>query len=230
MNSSTARTLGLLLLAALVCGLFSSVPAIEKSDYLTTLATIGPQIKVAIVFQAMMAMLYVAIVVVTYPIVKMNSPVQAVAYLAFRLTGAAFLVVGIVTLMLFQTLGQQIAQAGPNPPAYYESLGMLLRQARDGFNHIGMILPWVIGGLFLYRAFLKTGLIPRWLSVWGIAGVVLTLVATLLYMLSVVQGVSSSVYLLLNVPLAFQEITLAVYLLARGFRKESYAGVAMAGR
>lgn len=230
MNPSTPRTLGMLLLAALVCGLFSSVPAIEKSDYLTTLATIGPQINVAIVFQAMMAMLYVAIVVVTYPIVKTNSPVQAVAYLAFRLTGAAFLVVGIVTLMLFHTLGQQIAQAGLNPPAYYETLGTLLRQTRDGLNHVGMVLPWVIGGLFLYFAFLKTRLIPRWLSVWGIAGVVLTLVATLLYMLSMVQGVSSPVYLILNVPLALQEITLAVYLLTRGFRTASFAGMAIAGR
>ena len=230
MNLSTARTLGLLLLAALVCGLFSSVPAIEESNYLTTLASIGPQINLAIVFQAMMAMLYVAIVVVTYPIVKTVSPVHAIAYLAFRLTGAAFLVVGIVSLMLFHTLGQQMAQAGLNPPAYYETLGMLLRQTRDGLNHVGMILPWVIGGLFLYHALLKTRLIPRWLSAWGIAGIAFTLVATLLYMLSMVRGVSSPVYLILNVPLALQEITFAVYLLARGFRKEPFASMAMAGR
>lgn len=230
MNSSAARILGLLLLAALVCGLFSSVPAIEKSDYLTTLATIEPQINVAILFQALMAIFYVAIVVVTYPIVKLNSPTQAVAYLAFRLTGAAFLVVGIVTLMLFQTLGQQVAQAGLNPPAYYESLGMLLRQTRDGLNHIGMILPWVIGGLFLYHAFLKTGLIPRWLSIWGFVGIFLALIATLLYMLSVVQGVSSPLYLILNVPLALQEIALAIFLLVRGFRKAPFTGMAMAGR
>ncbi|WP_028671186.1 DUF4386 domain-containing protein [Saccharospirillum impatiens] len=228
MTPSTARSLGRLLLAALVCGVFSSVPAIEKSDYLTTLATIEPQILVAILFQAVMAILYVAIVVVTYPIVKMNSPSQAVAYLAFRLTGAAFLFVGIVTLMLLQLLGQQVAQVGANPPAYYESLGMLLRQTRDGLNHVGMVLPWVIGGFFLNLAFLKTRLIPRWLPVWGFLGIALTLIATLLYMLSVVQGVSSPLYLILNVPLAFQEIALAVFLLVRGFRKESSISMTMA--
>lgn len=230
MNTSTARMLGLLLIAALLCGLFSSVPAIEKSDYLTTLATIEPQVKVAILFQALMAILYVAIMVITYPIVKMYSPLQAVAYVAFRLTGAAFLFVGIVTLLLLQMLGQQVAQVGSNPPAYYDSLGMLLRQTRDGLNHIGMILPWVIGGLFLYRAFLKTGLIPRLLSIWGFVGIALTLVATLFYMLGVVQVVSAPLYLILNMPLAFQEITLAVFLLVRGFREKQITGMAMAGR
>lgn len=93
-----------------------------------------------------------------------------------------------------------------------------------------MILPWVIGGLFLYRAFLKTGLIPQWLSIWGFVGIASTLVATLLYMLSVFPTVSTPLYLILNVPLALQEITLAVYLLVRGFRKKPLKGMAMAGR
>lgn len=230
MSSSTARMLGLLLVAALVCGLFSSVPAMETSDYLSKLATLGPQIKLAIVFQAMMAILYVAIVITTYPIVKRVGTAQALTYLAFRLTGAAFLVVGIVTLMLFHTLGQQMAQPGTTPPWFYDNIGRLLRQTRDGLNHVGMVLPWVIGGLFLYHAFLKTRLIPRWLALWGIAGVVFTMAATVLYMLSAVQGVSSLLYLILNVPLALQEMTLAVYLLMHGFRRAPSSSLAMAGR
>lgn len=54
----------------------------------------------AVFFQAAMATIYVAIVVIMYHIVKMDSRNSALAYFAFRIIGAAFLFVGVVTLLL----------------------------------------------------------------------------------------------------------------------------------
>lgn len=167
-----------------------------------------------------MAISYVGIAVITYPIVKMDSQRGAIAYLAFRVTGAAFLFVGIVTLLLFLSLGRQFSQADAANVASLEIVGALLRQARDWLNHIGMVLPWSIGGFFLYKAFLRTVVIPQWMSIWGLVGVLLTLVATILYMLDQIQLVTIA-YFALNMPSALLEITLAVYLIARGFRQTS---------
>lgn len=217
-NRRTAVAFGALLIAAIVCGVLSSVPEIENPDYLLKLESIETRVLAAVFFQAMMAIIYVAIAVITYPIVKIDSEKGALAYLVFRIIGAAFLFVGIITLLLLLALGRQFSHADAASTENLEVIGALLRQARDWLNHVGMILPWSIGGLFLYSAFYKTKLIPLWMSVWGLAGTALTLTATILYMLGQIQLVTIT-YLTLNMPTALLDITLSVYLITRGFRQ-----------
>lgn len=217
-NRRTAITFGVFLIAGIISGILNSVLEIEAPDYLEKLASIESRILVAVFFQAVMAIIYVAIAVITYPIVKMDSRNGALAYFAFRVIGAAFLFVGIVTLLLLLALGHLFAQAIAPNVADFEMIGTLLRQGRDWLNHIGMILPWSIGGVFLYLAFLRTKLIPRWLSIWGLVGTALTLVATILYMLDQIQIVTT-IYFALNAPTGTFEITLAIYLITRGFHQ-----------
>ena len=56
-------------------------------------------------------------------------------------------------------------------------------------------------------------IVPRWISVWGLAAIPLYVAAALLAMYGVVEPASSS-----QVPLAVQEMVLAVWMIARGFR------------
>lgn len=221
-NRRTAIAFGVLLIAAIACGILSSVPAIEEADYLTKLHSSESRVFVAVFFQAMMAIIYVTIAVIMYPIVAMDSRTSALAYFAFRTIGAVFLFVGIVTLLLLLDLSRRFAPASNPNGAELEVIGALLRQTRDWLNHIGMILPWSVGSIFLYRALFRTRMIPRWMSVWGLIGTALTLLATLLYMLDRIQVVTTT-YLALNVPSALLELILAVYLIARGFRQSSDA-------
>ena len=222
----TATAFGIFMIAAIVCGVLSSVPAIEAPDYLERLETSASRILVAVFFQAAMATLYVAIAVVMYPIVKLYSRSGALAYLTFRSVGAAFLYAGIVTLLLLLALGRLHGQADTARVENLALIGALVRQARDWLNHIGMILPWSIGGVFLYVAFFRTKLIPWWISIWGLLATASTLLATMLYMFDQLEIVSVS-YLAMNLPTALFEITLALYLIVRGFRKEQMEGLSV---
>jgi hypothetical protein len=65
-----------------------------------------------------------------------------------------------------------------------------------------------------YYVFFRSRLLPRWLSGWGIAGVLLMLVACLSALFSR-NPVTS--YTILILPIAVQEIVMAVWLVARGF-------------
>lgn len=213
----TAVVFGVSLIAAIVCGVLNSVPAIEAPDYLEKLDSLESRILVAVFFQAAMACIYVTIAVVMYPVVRLDSETAALAYFAFRLIGAAFLFVGIVTLLLLLALGHRYAGEAASDVEDFQLMGDLLRHTRDGLNHIGMILPWSVGGVFLYRALLKTKLIPAWLAIWGLIATALTLVATILYMLDQIEIVTIA-YFGLNIPMALLELALAVYLITRGFR------------
>lgn len=223
----TAIILGGLLIAAIVCGIFSSVLEIEEPDYLERLVATESRILLAVSAQAMMAVFYVAIAAVTYPIVEAHNRVLGVAYLMLRTIGASFLFVGIVTLLLFLPLGRSFAETGGDGVATLEILGHFLRLARDWLNHIGMVLPWSLGAVLLYLVFLRTSIVPLWLAAWGLAGSALTLVATILYMMDLIAVVTTA-YIMLNVPTAVFEIVLAVYLIAKGFRRPVSAQVSPA--
>ena len=216
----TAMVIGVLLIAAMVSGVFSSVPTIEEPDYLMKLPSIESRVLIAVFFQASMAVIYMAITAITYPLVKRAYPKAALAYYAFRTTGGAFLFIGIVTLLLLLALGRQYLQTDAVDLISIEIIGTLLRHTRDWLNHIGMILPWSIGGIFLYSSFLKTRLIPGWMAIWGLVATALTLTVTILYMLDRIKLVTIA-YFALNAPTAFLELVLAVYLITCGFSKPS---------
>jgi hypothetical protein len=65
-------------------------------------------------------------------------------------------------------------------------------------------------------AFLRNGLIPRWLSLWGLIGVPFMFASGLLVMFESLNSNASTLNLLV-VPLAVQEMVMAIWLIVRGF-------------
>ena len=75
-------------------------------------------------------------------------------------------------------------------------------------------MAFSVGALMYYNLLYRSRLVPRWLSGWGILAIVLSLVACLLALFGH-HPVTSYVPLVL--PIAAQEIVLAVWLIAKGF-------------
>jgi hypothetical protein len=90
----------------------------------------------------------------------------------------------------------------------FHTIGDLMRSGRDLLNHVGMILALSLGGFLFYALLFRDQLIPRWLSVWGLVGVLMAVLASLLVMFGV-SRVRSKAYVLLTVPIAVQETVLA---------------------
>lgn len=211
-----SKLFAVLLIIGIVCGALSSIPAIEKSNYLSELASMKAQVLIAVFFQFAMAFVYTCIAIVMYPTLEAYSKKMAMGYLGFRLIGSMFLFVGIVSLLLLLSVSQRYVEAGQADLSYLQTIGDMVREGRDWFNHIVMFLPWHTGGLLLYYALLKMRIVPAWLSVWGLIGSALTLLATFLLMFDQLNIVSYA-YFLLNTPLALAEISLALFLLIKGF-------------
>ena len=174
-SKRAAATLGALMLASVLFGILSSVPALEHPGYLARLSAIETQVLIAVVCQAAMALAYVGITTMTYPLVRRHDASLAAGYLGLRMIGSGLLFVGIGSLLLLLWLSQS-ASAGGLDPAHLQATGELLRRGRDLVNHIGMILPWSVGGLILYASFYRTNVVPPWLAIWGLAGSTLTVV------------------------------------------------------
>ena len=215
-NRKTALFFGLLIIFSFICGIFSSVPALEKADYIEKLTAIELHVLIAVFFQALMATVYTGIAVLLYPIIKEYNPILASGYLGFRIIGSGFLFAGIGTLLLLLWLSQSYIGAIQPDQLHFYITGELLRRGRDVLNHICMILPWSIGGMILYFCLYKLRLVSRWLSIWGIIGSAFTLIATVLLMLNLIT-LTNSIYFILNAPIVFCELVLAIVLIVRGF-------------
>ncbi|SHN33963.1 DUF4386 domain-containing protein [Gracilibacillus kekensis] len=216
--------LGLLYIFSFIFGIFSSVPALERPDYLERLAIMETQVMAATFFQAAMAVVYLLITLVFYSVIKTYNSHLALWYFGFRIIGSAFLFLGLGFLPLLLWNSQIYVSTGEIDLPTLEWTAELLRKGRDIVNHIVMILPWALGGFILYYVLYQNRQVPRWLSVWGIVGCNFTLLATLFLMWNIVT-VSSHIYFILNAPLAFGELLLSFFLIFRGFFPQEKGGI-----
>jgi hypothetical protein len=165
-----------------------------------------------------MAPAYVGIAIALYPVLRQYHPHLAFGFASFRVIAGGFIILGVVFLLLILTLSQEFVRTGAPEAAYFQTLGVLLQAGRDLVNHIATFLAVSLSGLMYYAMLYQTRLVPRWLSGWGLVGTTLMIFTTLLVMFRLI-GIITTSYLLLNFPMALQEMVLAVWLIVKGFRQ-----------
>ena len=80
-----------------------------------------------------------------------------------------------------------------------------------------LTLVFCLGAALFYVLLYRSRIVPRWITLWGFVGIPLYAAAYLLAMYGAIGG-NSSAQNLLQLPLAVQEMVLAVWMIARGFR------------
>jgi len=129
----------------------------------------------------MMGISLVGMTVFLYPIFKKDSEELAIGMLLFR--GVMEGVWYLMTTMSFLTLvvlSEEYVSTGANSTVL-QSIGNVVYKFLNLLGPIGSIL-FLIGATCLYISFYRTRLIPRWLSVWGLIGVVPYMIFALLHL------------------------------------------------
>lgn len=80
---------------------------------------------------------------------------------------------------------------------------------------------FIVSAFLFYILLLKTKLVPRFISIWGIIACCTLLIANVLGLI----GISSTVISALMVPIFANEIFLAIWLMIKGFNKSATATV-----
>ncbi len=173
-------------------------------------------------FTLMMGISLVAMTVFLYPIFRKDSKELAMGMVLFRgaLEGTWYFMttLGLLTLV---ALGNEYIVTGADSAAL-QSMGNVLYQFQDRLAAVGPIF-FLIGATCLYLSFYRTRLIPRWLSVWGLIGVVCSLSSALLSFFHVDSGYG----LYLDLVIAPQELVMAVWLIVKGFNPSAMAALAV---
>lgn len=123
LSRRTAVLIGILLVAGMVFGVLSSVTALEYPDYLSKLSSLSPQVLLAVFSQFAMATVYLLVAVLFYPIVKTCDERVALGYLGFRFIAAAFLYIGMVSLLLLLFVSRAYVDAAQLDQPQIQVLG-----------------------------------------------------------------------------------------------------------
>ena len=226
-HRAAATTAGILYITGTAAGVLSKVVAIAPvSDAHDRLAA-GVQHSGAVVTCALLVLvmgLSLALVpVVLFPVLRRVDEVLALGYLVVRgAVETACYVLSAVSLLLLLPVGQAMS-AGPGTasPAGVRLGNLLLDQVDVGAV---TALVFCLGGVMFYLLLYRSRIVPRWIVVWGLAAIPFYVAAYVLAMYGVI-GTDSPAQSFLYTPLALQEMVLAIWMIARGFRPAAISPV-----
>jgi len=225
-NKKTARIAGVLFIIATVASLLSLpfIAPINASNYLVDVSANGNQVTIGALLLFIGAAASAGIAISLYPILKKYNQGLALGAVGFRLIEGMLGIVGVICLLLLTTLSQEFVKAGAPDSSYFQTSGALIVAVRDWMGNVAGLLAFGLGALMYYYIFFQTKLVPRWLSGWGLIGIILIIVTSMLVMFRVI-GPMSTTQVVLAVPIAVQEMVLAVWLIVKGFNSSAIASL-----
>lgn len=219
-NRKIAIITGTLFIIGTVAGVLSVVftnSILNDPDYLIKVSANANQITLGALCVLSMGLALAMIPVVIFPVLKKHNEILALGYVVFRgaLETCTYLVI-VISWLLLIVLCKEYVNAGTTNDPYFHTLGnLILKAAGIGATTTAIIFP--LGAMMLYVVFYQSKLIPRWLSIWGLIGVILHFVFTGLADMFGLVSSMSPIWDVLNLPIFLQEMVMAVWLIVKGF-------------
>ncbi len=218
-HKAAATTAGILYITGTVAGVLSMVLSAPVRDAGDPFAAAAEHSGVAVTTTLLVLVMGLSLAflpVVLFPILRRVNEVLAIGYLVIRgaVETACYVVLAIGWLLLVPLGEAMSAGPGTASPAGVR-LGSLVLDA-EATNAV-LTLVFCLGAVMFYALLYRSRIVPRWITVWGLLAIPLYVVADLLAMYAVI-GANSSQQVLMFMPMAVQEMVLAVWMIARGFR------------
>lgn len=219
-SRKSARITGILFLLGslppMAAGILWS-PLVSSPDYLVGMAAnSGKILLLALSNILFLGLACAGIGISLYPVLRRYGESLALAVAGFRLIEGALQIVGAFILLALLATSQECVKAGNPVGSYFQPVGAAIKTLRDWANNCGAVVAWCTAAFIYYGIFLRTRLVPRWLSIWGLLGLVAFLVsaATVLF---AHLGSFSPAQMILALPILVQELVLAIWLIAKGY-------------
>lgn len=215
MNSTkkTARIVAVLLLLTILIGIiinqFLQGPIIFSKDFLTKVSANSNQIIFSTLLGVVSGAIGVGLAVILLPIFMQYKRLSYL-YFGFSIIGFAIILIDNVSILSILGLSQEYQNVEASAADHLQTLGTILYQTRWWTHYMTLLISCLPLFMFYYLFFLSK-LIPRFISVWGLIGVIMMLAEVLLSFFD--QGIGMILFL----PLGLVQIVLVIWLLIKGF-------------
>jgi hypothetical protein len=211
-----ARVAGVLFIAATAASLIDAAllqPLLTAPDYLTAISLDPGRVTAGAFFQFLATVSCIGIPVALYPVLRRYGEACSLGAVALRTVEGLMYIVSALSALLLVALSQSSDGAASTSTATLT--GDLLLALRGHASVIG-ILAFYLGASLYYIVMARSRVVPRWLSLWGLAGTTLGLIAAIAVFFGAIT-LFSPIQIAVNIPIALNEIVLAGWLLIKGF-------------
>jgi len=226
-NRKTAIIVGALYIIALSSAMVRSVlldTILDAPGYLINLSSNESDVKIGVLLLFIMGAAIPSIAIVIYPILKKQNIGLALGYVGARIIEFVLFVITVISVLTLFTLSEEYVKAGAPDDSYFQSLGILLLVVRDWAWNIFWPITLGLATLIFYYLLYQSKLIPRWLSIWGFIGAILALAGGVLSYFGYIRTLST-IYNLLLLQIALQEMVMALWLIIKGFDPSAIASL-----
>jgi len=219
-----AISAGILFIIADLVGFltFPFIAPVNAANYLVSISTNNSLVATAAVLLFIGGVAAIGIAISLYPVLRKHNEGLAHGSVGFRTVEVVFEFISVLGLLILITLSQQFVSAGAPDSPYFQTLGGLSVSGFHWAANVVKLMVFSIGCLLYYIIFYRTKLIPRWLSGWGIAAAIMTMLSAVLVMYGLIAPFSTA-QVILNLPILPQELVLAVWLIVKGFNPSAVA-------
>ena len=224
-NRKTAIIVGVLFILGFA-SIFDVVfvkPILDDPNYLIKLTENKNLALMGVLSELIMAFACAGIAIWLYPVLRKHNEALALGAVGFRIIENVFQIVAALGLLSLLTLSQEYVKADALAAPAFQAAGALLLAVRFWASLLLAQIGFGLGALMYYYVFYQSRLIPRWLSGWGLIAIILHLTSVFLTNVGQIDPFSGSPILLLSMPIFFQELTLAVWLIVKGFNPSAIA-------
>ena len=189
-------------------------PYLDRPDVLSIAAENKPVIMFGLMIELICILAMPLIGAFIYPVLRRVSTGLALSYFFFRsLEGIILTNVALTNKFALVSLSEALV-AGADPAAAESALALIRAQYIWG-DTAGMLynIIFAFGALCLYAMLFRAKLVPRWISGWGSIAIAILLGLVLATVFAELPTWTE----LLLVPIAVQEMVMALWFIFRGF-------------
>ncbi|KAB7672605.1 DUF4386 domain-containing protein [Bacillus sp. B1-b2] len=194
-------------------------PVLSEEWYLSVLNGFETRVLIGVINDLLLVATAIGTAVMLYPYLRQWNEQIALGYLCFRFMEAVFIAIGLVSILGIVHLS--ISYAGGSFPNEENLLatGLVLQSFHRWTSMLG---PNLMLGLntFMYSYLLvRTRLVPKPLGLFGMFTALSVFIAGILEMFGVIEPMST-VKGIIALPVGVFEMSLAIWLIVKGFNKE----------
>ncbi|NOR39297.1 MAG: DUF4386 family protein [Candidatus Thorarchaeota archaeon] len=203
----------------LILGALLLSTILDAPDYLAIVYPNATLVGIGVLIESVNGIAVIVIAVMLYPILKQYDENLALGFLVFRTVEGLFSIIGSLKAASLIEISHAYIQAGSPADSYFDALGALVLAERH-WNMEMLTVFLILGAMIFYVLLLRSELVPRFISIWGIVAVLLITVFNALIYLGIDFGV---VMFLLALPMVANEFFIAIWLIVKGVNTSANA-------
>ncbi len=184
-------------------------------DYLRSIPANKTTFVTGVILMAIVhTFLNIGLPVLMLPILKPYGERLSYGYLSAAIVATTVLAVGAILLLMLIPLSTGYLQSDQVDTQQFDIVAIVLKAGGKISYHMGMAI-WSLGGMMFCAVLYRSGLLPRFMPVWGMFGYV-TLAAGSISELFVQNA---TIEIISVIPGGLFELTLSLWLIFKGFAR-----------